>query len=248
MHKKILPLILAILISLISSPAEAQWPTTVRENLPVSASPDFAEWRPYAFPYPDGSTIAVFARAPVGNSYQIIDRYGYLRYPEPQSLWPAVNSPYTNFLKAIPDGQGGVLACWECSYPPIEEGIYAQRVDSLGNICWGDSAKRIYPVSYHDFDVCPDGEGGFYFVISFEESPPEPHYVRIQHIDEFAQPFEIGADAVTGEGGAIAAMQIENQFDAILVRHPSGDLASSGVLANHDWPRPQTTRRSSILN
>lgn len=187
MSRTKLPLIIAVLTFLISPPAEAQCPTTVRENLPLAANPDFAEWRPYAFPYPDGSTIAVFARAPVGNSYQIVDRYGYLVYPEPQSLWPAVNSPYTNFLKAIPDGQGGVLACWEFSLPGYEEGIYAQRVDSLGNICWGDSAKRIYPVSQFNYDIYADGSGGLFFTC-LQELGGLDVGVIVQHIDELGEP------------------------------------------------------------
>jgi len=153
----------------------------------LAASPDFGEKYPYAFPYPDGSTIAVFERGPVGNSYQIVDRYGYLVYPEPQSLWPAVNSPYTNFLKAIPDGRGGVLACWEFSLPGYDEGIYAQRVDSLGNICWGDSAKRIYPVPVCNYDIYGDGGGGLFFS-AIHEPGGDSVGVIVQHIDELGEP------------------------------------------------------------
>ncbi|RJP77766.1 MAG: hypothetical protein C4524_07700, partial [Candidatus Zixiibacteriota bacterium] len=46
-----------------------------------------------------------------------------------------------------------------------EPGIWAQRLDSLGNRLWGDNARRISPIDGSDFRACVDGQGGFYFTM-----------------------------------------------------------------------------------
>ncbi len=147
--------------------ASAIWPTTIRENLPISTDPlPYAELHPFAFPYPDGRTLVVFYKNYFGHLYQIVDRYGNSQFPEPQLLQPAFPpNGYVMWLQAISDGQGGVIACWTKSdlYPPPPVGIYAQRIDSLGNLCWGDSAVHVAPHPESGWEIGPDGRGGMFF-------------------------------------------------------------------------------------
>jgi hypothetical protein len=122
-----------------------------------------------------------------GNSYQIVDRNGQLVYPEPQSVWPAFNSRHTYYPKVKADGEGGAIIYWVMNSLP-DTGVYAQRLDSLGNIMWGDSAKKIYPLSEQGIDICPDGNGGFYFAVSYlPDEPGSSVDIWLQHIDSEGQ-------------------------------------------------------------
>ena len=144
-------------IILVCRPASAYWPTTLEENLAVqinSASPS-------AVGLGDGR-ILVASRWIGGNGYNIINRYGELQFPELQPLIPGVSSYVYYEATLISDGEGGALACWDAVSNP---GIYAQRLDSLGNLMWGDSGVVIYPIEEQTFDISLDGQGGFYLGI-----------------------------------------------------------------------------------
>jgi len=104
------PLML-LLILLLPAPAYARWPTTLQENLPVAANPALWEEDPIALPYPAGSTLVVFWQEGLGNSYQIIDRYGNPVYSTPQQLIVGPAHPEYS-PQVIPDGSGGAFAAW----------------------------------------------------------------------------------------------------------------------------------------
>lgn len=152
-----LPALLAITVALclLAAAAQAQWPTTIRENLPLPADPALWEAEPFAFPYPEGRTLVV--EKIWGYQYQIVDRYGNWQFPEFQPVCPTLTSYNVNWMQAIEDGQGGVIVCWTNSVPA---GTYAQKIDSQGSLCWGDSAAVVVPLTFPNWNIGPDGMGG----------------------------------------------------------------------------------------
>jgi hypothetical protein len=64
------------------------------------------------------------------------------------------------------------------------QGIVAQRLDSSGNIMWGDSGKVISPFnsSNSDFDISTDGQGGLFLAVSPAE-PTEWTDLYLQKVD-----------------------------------------------------------------
>ena len=170
-----------LFIIIISLPASAYWPTTVRENLAVAADPDTSERWCSALPYPASGTLVVFKKA--DNVYQIIDRYGELAYPYARSLIPNNTSYNVGAPHVIPDGDGGAFIAWRSWGSNPVQGIVAQRLDSLGNLMWGDSGVVIYPTPQQDFDISVDGQGGFFLGVAVGESGLDLGDVYLQRID-----------------------------------------------------------------
>jgi len=154
--------ILLPLIALVwAAPAPAQWPTTIRENLPVAADTSMYEGHPVALPFTNGSTLVVFY-SNWGNCYQILSLNGYRMYETPQRLAPAHPGGWGTFWpQVVLDSTGGAIAAWYIN----DDGYYAQRLDANGNRLWGDAALRFgdYRESSNIFGLCPDGQGGFYY-------------------------------------------------------------------------------------
>ena len=170
-----------ILTLLLIGTAAAYWPITVEEDLPVSADPDTFELDCSALPFTDNSTLVVFRQGYIGPVYQIIDRYGEKKYPFPQKLTPLGISNAVVAPKTISDENEGAFISWYSDSPnPI--GVIAQRLDSLGNILWGDAGVLISPFDEHDFDICVDGEGGMFLAISPDESYSDYSDLYVQRI------------------------------------------------------------------
>lgn len=62
------------------------------------------------------------------------------------------------------------------------EGIYAQRLDSLGNRLWGDDGVRIFFRDEVEFDLCWDGQDGFWLAVT-PNGQPFVFHMYLQHID-----------------------------------------------------------------
>jgi hypothetical protein len=158
------------LITALNSVTQAYWPTTVEQNLPVSAQPDTMEIECKALSYPNGGSLVILRKGGYGNVFQIIDCYGQLKYLQPQCLTPGNPSYWVTEPHLIQDGQGGAFIAWQAYETNPLQGIVAQRLDSLGNILWGDSGKVISPFESYDFDISTDGQGGFFLAISPDET------------------------------------------------------------------------------
>ena len=112
------------------------------------------------------ATLVVWLHGGIGNCYQIINRYGNLVLPdEPQPIQPAVYTNYANKALVMPDGFGGAFIAWRISSFNPDEGTYAQRLDSLGNRMWGDSAVKISDWHSIYMGASPDGMGGLLVAI-----------------------------------------------------------------------------------
>jgi hypothetical protein len=180
--KRLVFLLSIIFAAAFAMPANtyALWPTTVEENLRLSISTDTTTMQCHAIPFTDGSTLVSFKKGGVGMVYQIIDRYGQMKYEYPPkflnvdfSMAIGYDEPYL-----VPDGEGGAYAAWST----YNYGTLAQRLDSLGNRVWGDSGRVISPFSDYSIAISPDGQGGLLLAISPDETDWTDLYV--QRIDD----------------------------------------------------------------
>ena len=192
-------LLLILLSILFPFKTHAYWPTTVEENLVISADPNLFEWAPATVPLA-GEKIGVFFKLEgPGACCQIIDRFGELVLETPQPLLPGLDSTHHGAPHAIPDGAGGAMIC--CAegpdYSTLIPGIFAQRVDSLGNLMWGDEGIRIFQIYEGTFDICPDGEGGMYLGIIPDDPAGVEGQFWLQRVDE-------AGNLLFGDSGIVA--------------------------------------------
>ncbi|NQS98184.1 MAG: hypothetical protein HQ591_07010 [candidate division Zixibacteria bacterium] len=169
-----------IIIISITTAAPAYWPVTVEEDLLVAADPDSAERYCVASPYPDGSVLVVFMLHNSGHHYQIIDRYGELKYDYPEALTPSLGTGGFSVQQLLPDECSGAFVVFTYSDGSV---IIAQRLDSLGNRLWGDNGVMIFPDFESDFHVSLDGEGGFLLAVSPDEPDAEYSDLWVQKVD-----------------------------------------------------------------
>ena len=75
----------------------------------------------------------------------------------------------TSYLKAIPDGSGGAIIAWQ-DYRNGNYDIYCQKIDSNGQILWGNGDLAVISKSGSQGNpaLCGDGLGGA--VIVWEDS------------------------------------------------------------------------------
>jgi hypothetical protein len=220
--KKLDFIINAIMLVVLWIPtAHAQWPTNIHENLPVAANPNIYEGYPIALSYGGGRTLVIFETAAIGVCYQLILPNGTLQYPQAQPLSPA--HYILGIPKVIRDGQGGVFVAYDND---LSFGMRAQRLDSLGNLLWGDSGVVAISYTSHDFAICSDGQGGIYYAMSRLVSQNKEIYG--QHLNGNGQP--------TWEAGGRRLMAGSTYYPQFLNMAPApvGDF----YLTWEDW-RPQ---------
>jgi hypothetical protein len=87
-------------------------------------------------------------------------------------------------LAAVPDGAGGAIAAWVDNRTGSYR-VYAQRVDTDGNLAWGPGGITITgdlgDVNVVNLAIATDGEGGA--VITWNEQESDPHTLRAQRLD-----------------------------------------------------------------
>lgn len=88
---------------------------------------------------------------------------------------------------SVSDGSGGMIVVWEhgipgCDSQCVETNIYAQRVDSSGNLLWNPLGIAICasPDQQFGIDVVADGSGGAY--ISWQDWRDDLSSIYVQHI------------------------------------------------------------------
>ncbi|RJP77275.1 MAG: hypothetical protein C4524_08635, partial [Candidatus Zixiibacteriota bacterium] len=153
-------LILLPLMALVcAAPAQAQWPTTVRDNLPVSILQGVNEMYPRTLPMVDNRTLVVFGRGDFGVAYQIINPDGSFLFPQPPPVFPSVTM--IGVPDVVPDAQG---RAYVGAFDDDTFGQRVQRIDSQGNLRWGPGGV-IATDSTGDnggFSICSDSQGGVF--------------------------------------------------------------------------------------
>ncbi|MFX1499220.1 MAG: hypothetical protein ACFFBH_17020 [Promethearchaeota archaeon] len=75
---------------------------------------------------------------------------------------------YQGYVQICSDGEGGAIITWEDHRRGGYSDIYAQRVDSSGNIMWKPNGVSIYNSTYYTYpQICSDGNGGA--IISWQQ-------------------------------------------------------------------------------
>ncbi len=95
-----------------------------------------------------------------------------------------INSEANAQLKQqiISDGLGGAITVWR-DFRIGNYDLYAQRVDSDGNILWDANGTAIVtdPANQDDFGICTDGNGGV--IIAFEDWRDSNWNIYVQYIN-----------------------------------------------------------------
>jgi len=179
-------LILSLILTFLPvTTSHAIWPTSIRENLPIAVNPEYYDGSPKAFLLPDDQIclFKISGSNETGLFYELIDQYGEFIFPAPRSVWPAFEYAYVEpYYKVASDSSGGFLICWEGpDFVPNAGGTRAQRINSEGDILWGDSAKVAFAINSPSFMGCADGLGNYYFVVG--TNYPDPQDIRLQKLD-----------------------------------------------------------------
>ncbi|MBI4208901.1 MAG: M36 family metallopeptidase [Deltaproteobacteria bacterium] len=128
---------------------------------------------------------------------------------------------------AMSDGNGGAIIVFEIAYG--DGNLYAQRIDSDGNLLWGATGKSISSASDDQFfpDVMSDGNGGIILAYSDRQNEFDG--------DIYAQHMDVNGNLLWGNKGAPISTAAKYQGYPRLVTDGSG----GGIIV---W----TDRRSDI--
>lgn len=86
----------------------------------------------------------------------------------------------------VPDGDGGAIIVWEDQRPPqYHYGIYAQRIDSLGQFLWASQGVPVCTLSYDVSlgSLAGDGSGGVYIVWDNQAIINQYKNIYAQHLN-----------------------------------------------------------------
>ena len=135
-------------------------------------------------------------------------------------------------MKLAPDGEGGAVVAVADDRPDYN--IYAQKVDSLGNMVWGADGVGVCPQTDYQFwpDLVNDGVGGA--IITWEDSRSDTTDVYAQRITK---------------GGAVAWA-----VDGVSISSATGVQRQSRIASDGDygayisWPDERGTSKDIYVN
>jgi hypothetical protein len=245
-----------ILIIALPSTSLAAWPNTVRIDMQLQDDTLAAE-HPASVMLANSNFLVTFKEQAKGNVYQIVDLYGQKFFPENRPLshftdLSSLNQPYVTS-----DGRGGAYVAWLGS-GFIGPGLYAQRIDSLGNLCWGDSGKLIINQIEFTPVVCSissDGVGGLLITAGVASSTLSD--IWVQRVSPQGQllwgtggtyacqyPYQQSMPEIThdGQGGAYVVWHdCRVQYEALYIQRmtPAGTpaWAANGIQVDN-WEDP----------
>jgi len=103
------------------------------------------------------------------------------------------------------DGLGGAILTWEDNRTGVDYDIYTQRVNSTGDVQWGDNGTVICNLNNYQVDpqICSDGAGGV--IITWHD------YRTLNLGDIYAQRINSTGDAQWGDNGTIICNAANHQ-------------------------------------
>jgi hypothetical protein len=144
---------------------------------------------------------------------------------------PPDNIIYAARLMAVPDGTGGAIAAWMDNRTGTGYGVYAQRVDTDGNLMWGPEGIAVtgdVMEAHNSYNIAmvADGEGGA--VITWNELISDPHTLRAQRLDANGNKQWAAGGVVVDTDGLVAY----SPQNVSLVRTTDGNFIVLYNLAN----------------
>ena len=219
--QKILNLFILMIIK--STLMFAQWTNDPTLNTPVCISPGEQQNPLIISDGNNGAIICWMDVLTVQVYVQRINSSGYKMW-DPLGLRITPLSDYHPNYSIISDQQGGAILTWE-TYNNGDENIYAQRLDSFGNLLWDTLGVEICvkPLPQIQPIITSDGVGGAFILWGDRESGAGVAGLYAQRINSegqvlwatdgipictspFQDPIQIHPVIVSdGEGGAIVA-------------------------------------------
>lgn len=120
------------------------------------------------------------------------------------------------------DGYGGIVACWlDGRYHPTWndfKDIYAQRIDSLGNMCWADTGVALLKLGsapWYAFPELVSNGTGRFFVAWYDW--------RSTDFDIYAQCLSLAGEVLwTANGAVVCSRQFEQTDPRIVANNVNG--------------------------
>lgn len=226
MKKRTLQLFPILFLVCLPAMVSAQWSTDPTENLQVSS------WGiiPEACTDSYGGVFIMWENPSTFRQVilQRVDRYGYVKWDYPLLIEGSEDMQREGSI--IEDGYGNAFLTFsDCDLVDSLEFIFEcsgriQKVDSLGNMLWGDLGILVGSdtTEYGGGYLATDGEGGCYVFWSEQRGEPDylPTSIRLQH-------FSTDGDKLLPSGGLFVSGFSWNISDLMIV-----DDGQGGVILN----------------
>jgi hypothetical protein len=168
MRRDLAILVLALPLLSAPRPAHAAWPHDPKVNLPVTSTGSSGQYlfgfgRNESVSDGQGGIICVWDDFASFDNLraQRIDATGNRLWGDAGILVQTGSAIQQIAFSAIPDGSGGAVLAWQDPRNGTQD-VYAQRLDSNGNLLWGTNGVAVCAASGDQTDVrlASDGSGG----------------------------------------------------------------------------------------
>jgi hypothetical protein len=176
--------------------------------------------------------------------YGITDRMSSWSQSSLENIPIATQAFGNAYPKIISDGHRGAIICWlhgELSQSPVRDlsGVYAQRIDSLGQIHWQNNGMRITPgIASLNARITSDGAGGAIITYTVMVNPSSP-YTSPSNL--YAQRIDANGNLLWGAGGVGLSVN-GTEFGIYAI---SSDGSGGAIIA---WPTISGTIYAQHLN
>jgi len=183
--------LLALMIMMVSNyNIFAQWTNDPLENTPVCVW-NGNQYTPEIVSDERGGAVIVWDDSRSGNFdiyVQRLDEQGLKKWEDSGKIVCA-NSGHQIYHKIVQDSEGGCIVVWVDDRNSNYD-IYAQRIDSSGNILWGSDGVEIctLPLDQEDPQIISDESGGAIIMWEFKQGAAGETGLYAQRINSTGQP------------------------------------------------------------
>ena len=187
--KNVYTIVILVIISLFHKNIIAQWSNDPLINTPVCVR-DGNQYTPEIVSDDRGGVIITWADSRSGDFdlfIQRLDSQGFTKW-EDGGKAVCSNSGQQVYHKIIQDYEGGCFVVWEDTRNGNSD-IYAQRIDSSGNILWDSAGVEIcvLPLDQEDPQLVSDGSGGAIIMWEFKQGAAGETGLYAQRINSLGQ-------------------------------------------------------------
>jgi len=161
---------------------------------------------------------------------------GYFLWSDAQPCTAVCVAPSTQTLQqVVPDGVGGAIVAWQDYRNGIDDNIYAQRIDTYGNMLWGPNGILICSAPNTQGHVCITPSGGN-FILAWEDSRVNP-----LSTDIYAQKIDINGNILWPFNGIVVCFYPAAELDPKICPDGAGgafitwyENRAQGPMADYD--------------